>query len=301
MGTPDFALPALSQLIASRHEVIAVYTKEPKPAGRGYAEVKSKTQVLAEQHGITVYTPKNFKDPKDVEAFVNLKADVAVVAAYGLLLPKSILEGTRLGCINIHPSVLPRWRGAAPLQHTILAGDKSTEVCIMHMDEGLDTGDVYLRAPLQIPENMTIKELHDITARMGGEGVLKVLEQLEKGTAQRTPQSTEGVTYAHKLTREHERIDWQQSAFAIYCQIRAFAPRPGAYFTYNNEVIKILAAEYSEDTTGAQPGTIIDENFSIACAQGIIRPTLLQREGKKAMDAASFLRGFKPYLQIKRL
>lgn len=292
MGTPDFAVPALEKLIASKHEVIAVYTKEPKPAGRGYMEIKSKTHQIAEAHAITVYTPRNFKNSEDIETFLSLKADITVVAAYGLILPQAILSGSKYGCINIHPSSLPRWRGAAPLHHTILAGDAMTAVCIMHMDEGLDTGDIYLMRTLAVPENMTANELHDITSELGGTMVLEVLDLIATSQAKRTVQPNEGVTYAHKLSRNHERIDWQRKVFEIHCQIRAFSPRPGAYFIYKGEVIKIISAEYHERIHHEIPGTVLDASLSIACGSGILKPVVLQREGKKMMDASAFLRGY---------
>jgi len=292
MGTPDFAVPALQKLIASEHEVVAVYTKEPKPAGRGYEEIKSKTHLIAEANAIPVYTPKNFKNPEDIDKFISLKADIAVVAAYGLILPKAILEGSKHGSINIHPSRLPRWRGAAPLHHTILAGDATTAVCVMNMDEGLDTGDIYLMRELAVPETMTAKELHDITAELGGTMVLEVLDLLATGQAKRIAQSNEGIAYAHKLTRDHEKIDWSRSAFEINCQVRAFSPRPGAYFTYKGEAIKVISAEYQKDDQQEAAGTVLDDNLNIACGSGILKPLMLQREGKKVMDAAAFLRGY---------
>lgn len=292
MGTPDFAVPALQKLIASEHEVVAVYTKEPKPAGRGYEEIKSKTHIIAEANAIPVYTPKNFKSPEDIDTFIGLKADIAVVAAYGLILPKAILEGSKYGCINIHPSKLPRWRGAAPLHHTILAGDAKTAVCVMHMDEGLDTGDVYLMRELEVSETITTKDLHDITAELGGTMVLEVIDLLLAGKANRTPQLEEGITYAHKLTRDHEKIDWSRSAFEIACQVRAFSPRPGAYFTHKGDTIKVISAEYQKGEQHQASGTVMDDNLSIACGGGILKPLLLQREGKKVMDVAAFLRGY---------
>lgn len=292
MGTPDFAVPTLQKLIDSNHEIIAVYTKAPKAAGRGYPEIKSKIHLLAEKHSITVYTPKSFKAYEDIDNFTNLKADIAVVAAYGLILPKAILGSPKYGCINVHPSKLPRWRGAAPIQHTILAGDKTTAVCIMDMEEGLDTGDVYLTHEINIPDTMTAKELHDITAEKGGSMVLETLDLIAAGTAVRSRQPAEDVAYAHKLSRSDEVIDWNKDAFTCHCLVRAFSPRPGAYFSYNSETIKIISSYYSTESHKEKPGTVLDDSLSIACGRGILKPTLLQREGRKMIYTAAFLRGF---------
>lgn len=292
MGTPDFAVPSLKALINSNHQIVAVYTKEPKPAGRGYSEVKSAIHQLADQHGLQVITPKNFKLDADVEQFKNLGADIAVVAAYGLILPQSILSIPKYGCINLHPSKLPRWRGAAPIQRTILAGDPDTDICIMQMDVGMDTGDILVRQNFTIPGNMTSKELHDECAQIGGDLFLQTLQQIEQGVATPIKQSEDGVLHATKISREEELINWNRSAFEIHCQIRAFAPRPGAYFELNGEKIKILAADYIMDSHDYAPGTVMDEALTIACNGGFLKPQLLQREGRKMIYVDAFLRGF---------
>jgi methionyl-tRNA formyltransferase len=294
MGTPSFAVPALRHLQESEHEVVAVYTKPPKPSGRGHKLIKSPVHQLAEGYGLQVHSPKSLKPVEEVAALQALKPDVVIVAAYGLILRKEVLELPKHGCINIHPSALPRWRGAAPIQRTIMAGDKSTDMCIMRMDEGLDTGDVILRQQYDIPANMTASELHDEMAELGGKLVLKVLAQIEQGGVSYTKQSEEGITYADKLTKEDEVIDWHRSAYEINCQIRALSPRPGAYFTYNNEIIKIITAEVlpNENGVGYSPGEVIDQELHIACKDGIIKPILLQRQGKKMIYTDAFLRGF---------
>jgi methionyl-tRNA formyltransferase len=292
MGTPDFALPALKKLAASHHEIIAVYTRPPKPAGRGYEVSKSKVHLLAEELAIPVFTPATLKDPKEQETFSALQADIAVVAAYGLLLPSAILQAPKYGCVNIHPSDLPRWRGAAPIQHTILSGDKTTAVCIMQLDEGMDTGDIILKQHLELTSQITAHELHDLSASIGGELLIKALELIDSGKAVATKQSTQGITHAGKLTKTDERIHWDKSAFAIYCQIKTFAPRPGAYFKYKNEIIKIIAAEYDDSEHALKPGTVVDDKLTIACQKGYLYPKLLQREGKKMIYLDAFLRGF---------
>lgn len=290
MGTPHFAVPALTKLIASEHQVIAVYTKEPKPAGRGYAEIKSAIHNLADSNGIKVLTPKNFKTQEAIDQFKSLQADIAVVAAYGIILPKSILEIPKYGCINIHPSLLPKWRGAAPLQRTIFEGDKETAVCIMQMDEGMDTGDILLQKNIALDDKITVSELHDLTSDIGADMVLKVLDSVAEIKPIR--QSTEGVTHAKKLTPLDEIIDWNKSAEQINCQIRALSPRPAAYFKYNGEKIKIISAQYSNEKHSFDIGRVIDNNLSIACNGGILKPLLLQREGKKMIYTDAFLRGF---------
>lgn len=292
MGTPDFAVPALQKLIESEHNIIGVYTKPPKPAGRGYQEIKSKIHVLAEQNGLNVFVPSTLRTELNFNQLAELKPDVIVVAAYGLILPKNVLELPKFGAINIHPSKLPRWRGAAPIQHTILAGDKETSVCIMQMDEGLDTGDILLQKELAVPEDMTAYELHDVTAKMGGDMVLEVLTMLENNTAKPMKQTEEGLVYASKLSREDEAIDWTKSAFEINCKIRTFTPRPAAYFKYNDEIIKIIKANYDNSAHTYKAGEVVDDNLSIACGSGVLKPLLLQREGKKQIYTDAFLRGF---------
>lgn len=292
MGTPHFAVPALKKLIESEHEVVAVYTKPPKEAGRGYQLQKSPIHELAELNNLKVYTPATFKLQENVDEFLAIDADIVVVAAYGLILRKVILEAKKHGCINIHPSKLPRWRGAAPIQHTILSGDKDTSVCIMQMDEGLDTGDIIAEKSFDIDFNMTAYQLHDKCAEIGGEMVLEVLESVQNGTIQPKMQSDVGVTYANKITKDDEKIDWSKSAFEINCKIRTLTPRPSAYFEYKGEKIKIIQADVIDKPSDASAGTVIDSEFTIATGNGFLRPTLLQREGRKMIYTDAFLRGF---------
>jgi methionyl-tRNA formyltransferase len=293
MGTPHFAAPTLSALLGSKHEILAVYTMPPKPAGRGQQEMKTPIHKLAKDNGIKVLTPKNFKNPEDVEHFKNLDADIAVVAAYGVIVPQSILDGTKHGCINVHPSKLPRWRGAAPIQHTILSGDKDTSICIMQMDKGMDTGDIIMQKHMDVPADMTASDLHDITSKIGAEMVIKTLEAFESDSVVRTKQSEEGVTHARKIERSDERIVWNEDAYMVNARIRTFSPRPGAYFTYNGQNIKVIQAEVDLGfKQNSKPGTVLDDDLAIACKTGVIRPTLLQREGKKMMYRDAFLRGF---------
>lgn len=290
MGTPGFALPTLTKLIESDHEVIGVYTKEPKPAGRGYAEVKSQIHQLAEKHGLPVFTPKNFKSQEAIDEFKMLQPEIAVVAAYGIILPTAILAIPKYGCINIHPSLLPRWRGAAPLQRTVFEGDVETAVCIMQMNEGMDTGDILLQKHFSLDDHITASELHDLTAEIGANLVLEVLSNID--TIKPIKQVESGVTHAKKLTPSDEVIDWNRTAQQINCQIRALSPRPGAYFKHNNEKIKIISADYEPQKHSYKVGEVIDDKLSIACSEGILKPSLLQREGKKMIYTDAFLRGF---------
>lgn len=293
MGTPKFAVPALERLIASDHNIVAVYTMPPKPAGRGQQEFMSPIHTLALTHKLPIFTPKNFKDDADYQQFISLNADVAVVAAYGVILPERILKGTKHGCINIHPSKLPRWRGAAPIQHTILAGDRETSVCIMQMDKGMDTGDILLERELEVEGHMTSSSLHDLCSQIGADMLTSVLSALEQGTITARKQSDLGLTHARKIERADERLDFNKSAYLVNAQIRAFSPRPGAYFTYKGETIKIIEAKLDETHIHqSTPGTTLDNALTIACAQGTIHPTLLQREGRKMIYLDAFLRGF---------
>lgn len=292
MGTPDFAVPALRGLIESGHRVVAAYSQPPRPAGRGQQLRPSPVQQLAEQHGIPVYTPLNFKSPESVEELHALKADIAVVAAYGLLLPKTVLEAFPKGCINIHPSALPRWRGAAPIHRTVLAGDATTDICIMQMDEGLDTGAVLSREPVPLPPRITTGELHDLLAEQSVPLLLETLAAIELGEAKPVPQGEHGVTYAVKIRKEEAQIDWTHSAEEIERKVRGLNPFPAAVATLNGEPIKILAADWSREGHSVIAGTVVDDAFSIACGFGTLHPTLVQRAGKKPMSTAEMLRGF---------
>ncbi|AIF81955.1 methionyl-tRNA formyltransferase [endosymbiont of Acanthamoeba sp. UWC8] len=292
MGTPEFAIPALEALIGSKHQVLAVYTREPKPAGRGKQLLSSPVQTIAEEHSIQVFTPKNFKNPEEIEKLKALDADIIVVVAYGLILPKAVLEAFKFGALNIHPSKLPRWRGAAPIERCIMAGDEETAICIMQMDEGLDTGDVILEEPYMIPQNMTGRELAAVLAERGAKLLIETIEQIENGKAVRKRQSEEGLTYANKIFKDEEKIDWNMSAHLVNAKIRALSPKPGAYFIFRNEKIKIITAEYDLTPVDVPIGTVIDDHMTIACKEGVIKPTLVQREGRKMVYTEAFLRGF---------
>lgn len=293
MGTPLFALPALEALIASGHEVVAAYTQPPRPAGRGMKLTPSPIQQLAEKHGIPVHIPVSLKDEHEQAVFTAYHADVAVVAAYGLLLPPAILAGTRHGCINIHPSDLPRWRGAAPLHRTILAGDTVTACCIMQMDAGLDTGPVLARAAYPIPDGTTTGALHDTMAQMGARMVLDVLRELETSRAQATPQNDVGATYAAKLTKADQPINWNQPARDIRQQVLALCPVPGAVTALNGEWIKVSAVSIEPGDAAQAPGTLLDDQLLVNAGDGqALRLLQLQRAGKPRQDAQPFLQGF---------
>lgn len=287
MGTPDFAVPSLLALAEAGHEIVAVYSQPPRPAGRGHKERPSPVQAAAEQRGWPVRTPRTLKSEEEQAAFRALDLDAAVVAAYGLILPKAILEAPLCGCLNVHASLLPRWRGAAPIQRAILAGDTTSGITIMLMDEGLDTGAMLLQESLPITAGTTGESLHDELAALGARLIVKAL-QGGHGTAQ--PQPEEGVTYADKLRREEARLDWQRDARALERQVRAFFPWPGAYFEVGGERIKVLAAEVTEDS--GPPGQVLDDSLTIACAEGALRPLRVQRAGKAPMETAALLRGF---------
>ena len=288
MGTPDFAVPALAALIEAGHEILAVYTQPPRPAGRGKAPRVSPVQAHAEAAGIAVHCPKTLKDREAQAAFAALDADAAVVVAYGLILPAPVLQAPRHGCLNVHASLLPRWRGAAPIQRAILAGDTETGVTIMRLDEGLDTGPMLLSRSLAIGDDDT-GALHDRLAALGGEGIVTALAAIADGSAVETEQPGEGVTYAAKLGPEDEPLDWSESAQVLSRQVRALSPRPGAHFLLDGERWKALAAEPAEGD-GA-PGEVLDDHLTIACGEGALRLLRVQRPGRKAMAAGDALRG----------
>lgn len=289
MGTPHFAVPALRALIASKHEVVAAYSQPPRPAGRGMKLTASPVQQLAEQHGIPVFTPTSLKTSEAQDQFRAHHADIAVVAAYGLLLPQPILDAPKHGCINIHPSDLPRWRGAAPLQRTIMAGDATTACCIMHMDAGLDTGPILLREPATLSRTANMADLHDAMAETGARMVLDVLAMIENGTARAQPQSAEGVTYAAKLTKADQWIDWTQPAQHILNQLRALP----AITELNGEALKIFAAEPALGDASQPPGTVLDGQLRINAGDGqAIRLLELQRPSKGRQAAAALLQAF---------
>ena len=292
MGTPEFSVPTLTEIVSSGHEVVAVYTRAPKPAGRGQAERKSAVHEAAEGFGIPVFTPKSLKGLDEQGVFALHDADVAIVVAYGLLLPKAILEAPRLGCLNLHGSLLPRWRGAAPIQRAVMAGDAQTGVMVMRMDEGLDTGAVAVGEVIPIGPDMTAGELHDQMMRVGADLMGRALAALARGSLDFTPQPEDGVTYAKKIEKAESRIDWSLPAGEVHNHIRGLSPFPGAWFELElggkPVRVKVLRSSLAEGS-GA-PGTVLGD-LTIACGSGAVRLVQVQREGKSAMDAATFLRG----------
>lgn len=286
MGTPDFAVPTLNALVKAGHDVVAVYSQPPRPANRGKKLTPSAVHARAEALGLEVRTPVSLKATEEQAAFAALHADVAVVAAYGLLLPQPILDAPRHGCLNVHGSLLPRWRGAAPVQRAILAGDETTGVMIMQMEAGLDTGPVRATASTAI-DRKTAGDLTDELAGLGAALMVKVLADLDAHPAAAQPD--DGVTYARKIEKAEARLDFSQPAEAVERQIRAFNPVPGAFFELDGERYRILAAD-NVDGVG-KSGGVLDDQLTIACADGAIRPTIIQRAGKPAMPLAEFLRG----------
>jgi methionyl-tRNA formyltransferase len=291
MGTPDFAVPSLLALIDAGHDVAAVYCQPPRPAGRGHRPLPSPVQQAAEAAGIAVRAPARL-DAEAAAAFAALALDLAVVVAYGLILPKAVLAAPRLGCLNIHASLLPRWRGAAPIQRAILAGDGGTGITIMQMDEGLDTGPMLLQHAVPIGPHTTAQQLHDTLAALGARLVLDALDGVAEGRLRAQPQPPEGVTYAKKLRRDEGALDWRQPAAQLERAVRAFDPWPGAWFEQRGERVKVLAAELAAPAAGAVPGTVLDDRLAIQCGTGALRPLTLQRPGRAAQDVAAFLRGF---------
>lgn len=289
MGTPEFAVPALTKLINSNHQVVAVFTQKPKAKGRGLLEAKSPVHQLALKHQIPVYIPSTLRNEETANLINNIAADIIVVIAYGFIVPKNILEAKKYGCLNIHPSDLPRHRGAAPLQRTIIEGDRKSSVCIMQMDEGLDTGDILMKEDFDLEDRVTLKELHDKCANLGAELLIKTLANIDDIVPK--PQQSDGVTYAHKLTKEDGKINWQDSAYTIDCKIRGMNPWPSVYFSYNGKMIKILESDYLDKFHDFIPGTIINKNLEIACGKGMLVIKRLQQEGKKALSTEEFLRG----------
>ena len=292
MGSPEFALPSLRALEAAGHEIAAVYAQPPRPAGRGHKERPCPVQAYAERRGWALRTPKTLKDGSEQQAFAALGLDAAVVVAYGLILPAAVLAAPRLGCVNLHASLLPRWRGAAPIQRAILAGDAQTGVTIMAVDEGLDTGPILLREAVPIAATATAAELHDRLAEVGARLMVAALDGLAAGRLEARPQPEDGVTYAAKLKRGEGRLDWRRPAAELERAVRAFTPRPGAFFEAGGERVKVLAAEVGAGAPGAEPGTVIDARLTVACEKDALRLIRVQRAGKAAMDAETLLRGF---------
>jgi methionyl-tRNA formyltransferase len=292
MGTPDFAVAALDALHAAGHDIAAVYSQPPRPAGRGHKLQPSPVQKRAEELGLMVRHPKSLKKSAEARAeFAALNLDIAVVAAYGLLLPKEVLDAPKHGCLNIHASLLPRWRGASPIQRAIMAGDKASGICIMHMDEGLDTGAVLSKGVVPITNTTTAPELHDALAVMGAELITDTLEQIVAGNKPAPqPQPAEGVTYAHLLTKDDGRIDWTKSAVETERQIRALTPWPGVWCLQGEQRLKVLEAEIAP-SRGGKPGEILDRRLVVACGEGALLIKKVQPQDRKAMDGLSFMNG----------
>jgi len=296
MGTPDFSVPVLAELIAAGHEVVAVYSQPPRKAGRGMAEQPSPVHRFAEEHGLPVRTPVSLKPEEEQKAFADLDLDVAVVVAYGLILPKPVLEAPRLGCLNLHASLLPRWRGAAPIQRAIMAGDAETGVMVMQMEAGLDTGPVLLAEHVAIAPDATAGGLHDRLSEIGASLMVRALAALERGGLHAAPQSVEGVTYAKKIEKEEARIDWSRDAKSLDCHIRGLTPFPGAFFevTRDGKPVRVKVLRERPVAGSGAPGEVlsIEGGITIACGEGALHFTELQRAGKGPMRADDFLRGF---------
>jgi len=292
MGSPDFAVPVLAALVEAGHDVLCVYSQPPRPAGRGHKERPAPVHAFAAERGLAVRTPASLKKSEaEQDAFVGLAADAAVTAAYGLILPKRVVEAPPLGCLNVHASLLPRWRGAAPIQRAILAGDTETGVTIMRMDEGLDTGPILLTGSVPIGPQSTAGSLHDTLSDLGARLAVQAVAGVAEGRIIPKPQPVEGVTYAAKLEREESRLDWRLPAVDLERRVRAFQPWPGAWFETAGIRVKVLAARVVAGG-GRPPGTVLDGILTIACGEGALRLERVQREGRSPADAASFLRGF---------
>ncbi|MPZ10829.1 MAG: methionyl-tRNA formyltransferase [Kiloniellaceae bacterium] len=294
MGTPDFAVPALQAVAEAGHLIAAVYAQPPRPAGRGQKPRPSPVQAFAEARGWPVRTPTSLKSSEAQADFTALDLDVAVVVAYGLILPQAILDAPRLGCVNLHASLLPRWRGAAPIQRALLAGDRESGVTVMQMEAGLDTGPMLLQQAVPLDAETTGQALHDRLAALGAAMIGEALAGLASGRLEARPQPDEGVTYAAKLEKAEGRLDWRQSAAELDRRVRAFAPRPGAYFEVEGdkgrERVKVLAAAPRPES--GVPGTVLDDRATVACGTGSLRLLQLQRAGKAPLAAEAFLRGF---------
>lgn len=293
MGTPDFAVPVLTELVGQGHEIVAVYTRPPAEAGRGMELKPSPVHRVAERLGLPVRTPRTLRTPEAQADFASLEADLAVVVAYGLILPKPVLDAPELGCVNLHASLLPRWRGAAPIQRAIMAGDAETGVAVMRMEEGLDTGPVGMVEKVAIGPDMTAGELHDRLATLGADLMARAVAAMSRGSLSFAPQPEAGVTYAAKITNEEARIDWSRPAQALHNQIRGLSPFPGAFAEVDlgrgPERLKILKAR---PAVGAgSPGELLSDEGLVACGEGALQLITVQRAGKGAMAAGDFLRG----------
>jgi len=291
MGTPDFVVSPLRTLVKAGHEVVAVYSQPPRPAGRGQALQKSPVHLAAEELGIEVRTPKTLRDEAEQKKFAELQLDAAVVAGYGLLLPQAILDAPKLGCINIHVSLLPRWRGAAPVQHAMLAGDRETGTTIIKMGAGMDSGPILLQERVPMPTKVTGGELYHTLFDRGGGLAVDALAKLSAKTLVPTPQKESDVTLAPKLSRENGRIDWNKPAVEIEWQVRAMQPWPGCFFMLGEEQVKVLTAAVVAGS--GTPGTLIDDQFTVACGHDALRLLKIQRSGKNTTDGASLLRGLR--------
>ncbi|GHB45110.1 methionyl-tRNA formyltransferase [Pseudovibrio japonicus] len=299
MGTPDFSVPTLFEIVGQGWDVVACYSQPPRKAGRGMELKKTPVHEAAESLGIPVFTPTSLKSEEEQERFRSFEADVAVVVAYGLLLPKAILDGTEHGCLNGHASLLPRWRGAAPINRAIMAGDKASGIQVMQMEEGLDTGPVCMSETVAITEDMTAGELHDRLSALGGDLMVRALSALSRGALGATPQTDEGVTYAKKIQKSETRVDWSLPAEQVHNHIRGLSPFPGAWCEMelggkNPERVKILRSHLADGTGAA--GEVLEaeaNTLSVACGSGAIKLVQVQRAGKKAMSAEEFLRGSK--------
>ncbi|MGL1922354.1 MAG: methionyl-tRNA formyltransferase [Hyphomicrobiales bacterium] len=294
MGTPEISVNTLGELISQGHDIVAVYCQPPRPAGRGKELRKTPVHEFAEDMGLEVFTPLNFKDQADIDIFVGHDAEIAVVVAYGLLLPKAILDAPEHGCLNLHASLLPRWRGAAPIQRAIMAGDKETGMMVMQMDEGLDTGDVCLVEGIQITPNMTAGELHDLMAPLGANLMARAISAVEWGGHSETPQAAEGATYAKKIAKTESRINWALNAQELHDHIRGLSPFPGAWCEFEKDEktsrVKILNTEIVEGEGTA--GQLLDDELTVACGSGALKINRLQRAGKGASGVADFQRGY---------
>ncbi len=290
MGTPEFAVPPLSALLNAGYDVVAVYSQPPRPSGRGQRQLCSPVHRLALDKGIEVRTPASLKSSDQHAAFARLEADICVVAAYGLILPNELLEAPRMGCVNIHASLLPRWRGASPIQRAIEAGDRETGITIMEVEEKLDAGPVLITGKVPITPLSTASSLHDELSLLGGELIVKALSGISEGSISAIPQPAVGITYADKLKRDEGRIKWDRPAVRIERQVRALNPWPGVWFEHSGQRFKVLAASVAEGT--AEPGRIIAPPLTIACGEDALSVHRIQRQGKSPADVGDFLRGY---------
>jgi methionyl-tRNA formyltransferase len=292
MGTPGFALPTFHALRAAGHRIVAAYTQPPRPAGRGHKARRSPVHEAADAAGIPVRTPASLKDVAEQRSFVAMEPDAVVVVAYGLILPRPILAAPRLGCLNLHASLLPRWRGAAPIQRAIIAGDAETGVSVMLMAAGLDTGPVLLTRSVGIGHDATAGQLHDELATLGAPLMVEALEGLARGRLEPQPQADEGVTYAPKIEPEEGWLDWRRPAVELERLARGLEPSPGAWCLIDGERIKVARAALVQNPAVAPPGTVLDERLAVACGEGALRLLTVQRAGRARMDTEAFLRGF---------